>query len=50
MRVKAKNTMKRLRDSMSPDEKVKMREKDTIERKRLRLAKNDIPTINSPQK
>ena len=49
MREKAKNTMKRLRDSMSPDEKVKMREKVTIGRKRLRLAKNDIPAIISPK-
>ncbi len=39
MREKAKNTMKRFRDSMSSDEKVKMREKETIGRKRLRLAK-----------
>jgi hypothetical protein len=45
MREKAKNTTQRLRDSISPDEKVKMREKETIGRKRLRLAKNDIPTI-----
>jgi hypothetical protein len=34
---------------LSPDEKVKMREKETIRRKRLRLAKNDLPTIISPQ-
>ncbi len=45
MREKAKSTTKRFRDRMSSDEKVKMREKDTIGRKRLRLAKNDIPTI-----
>jgi hypothetical protein len=38
MRKKAKNTMKRFKDSMSYDEKVKMREKETIGRKRLRLA------------
>jgi hypothetical protein len=31
--------MKRFRDSMSSDEKVKMREKETIGRKRLRQAK-----------
>jgi hypothetical protein len=37
MRKKAKNTTKRFRDSMSPDEKVKMREKETIGRKKLRL-------------
>jgi hypothetical protein len=34
---------------MSPDEKVKLGEKETIGRKRLRLAKNDLPTIISPQ-
>ncbi len=28
MREKAKNTMNRLRDSMSPDEKFKMKEKE----------------------
>jgi hypothetical protein len=39
MMEKAKNMINRLRDSMSPDEKVKMREKETIGRKRLRLAK-----------
>jgi hypothetical protein len=39
MREKAKNTTKRFRDGMSSDEKVKMREKETIGRKRLRLAK-----------
>jgi hypothetical protein len=39
LREKAKNTMNRLRDSMSSDDKVKMREKETIGRKRLRLAK-----------
>jgi hypothetical protein len=49
MREKAKNTTKRIRDSMSSDEKVEMREKETIGRKRLRLAKNDLPTIISPQ-
>jgi hypothetical protein len=31
--------MKRFRDSMSSDEKVKMREKEIIGRKRLRQAK-----------
>ncbi len=30
MRDKAKNTMNRLRDSMSPDEKAKTREKETM--------------------
>jgi hypothetical protein len=49
MRKKAKNTTKRFRNSMSLDEKVKMRENETIGRKRLRLAKNDIPTIILPQ-
>jgi hypothetical protein len=49
MKEKANNTTKRFRDSMSPDEKVKMREKETIGRKRNRLAKNDLPTIISPQ-
>ncbi len=34
---------------MSLDEKDKMRKKETIGRKRLRLAKNDLPTIISPQ-
>ncbi len=32
---------------MSPDEKAKMREKETIGRKILRLSKNDIPIIIS---
>jgi hypothetical protein len=36
MREKAKNTINRLRDDMYPDEKIKMREKETIGRKRLR--------------
>jgi hypothetical protein len=49
MREKAKDTTKRFRDSTSSDEKVIMREKETIGRKRLRLAKNDLPTIISPQ-
>jgi hypothetical protein len=45
MREKTKITTKRFRDSMSSDEKVKMREKETNGRKRLRLAKNDLPTF-----
>jgi hypothetical protein len=39
MREKAKNTMKRFRDSVSSDENVKLREEETIGRKRLRQAK-----------
>jgi hypothetical protein len=49
MTKKAKNTTKIFSDSMSHDEKVNMREKETMGRKRLRLAKNDLPTIISPQ-
>jgi hypothetical protein len=33
MREKAKNAMNRLRDSMSPDEKAKMKEKEKLERR-----------------
>jgi hypothetical protein len=36
MREKAKNTMNRLRESMSPDEQAKMQEKEKIGRKILR--------------
>ncbi len=36
MRETAKNTISRLRDTMSPDDNAKMREKETSGRKRLR--------------
>jgi hypothetical protein len=36
MREKAKNTMNRMRDSMSPDENAKMREKANNTMNRLR--------------